>query len=114
MEIIRYCYTDIVLLFLLSYNCRLFFDKNLLSGISIIKSLLSPFWGFYWFVTVYICFYLLCPFLNKFVQSLGERELGVFVLILAVVSQMMQMLIRGNSNYGTMFTFCFLFFSGLS
>jgi surface polysaccharide O-acyltransferase-like enzyme len=39
----------------------------------------------YWFVTYYMVIYLLSPFLNKFIKSLGKEKCGALILILGIL-----------------------------
>lgn len=64
---------------------------TLLTGIAdvnlkiIIKSLLSPFFGQYWYITAYCMLYLVSPLLNKLLHNIQDNELLKLIFILTLL-----------------------------
>lgn len=79
------------------------------SWIGFIKALLAPFLGSYWFVTAYICLYLIMPLLNRLVNCLSKEQLKYSILILTVSVIFFFMLQGENAEYGLIGVWSYLF-----
>ena len=77
---------------------------------TLLKIVAAPFIGSYWFVTAYICFYIMIPILNWLANSLSDKQLEHMVLVMTITVIMFQMLVLGNPTYGIISTFSYLFF----
>lgn len=76
--------------------CQVLFYSIALYGVSVafglaefsysglVKVLFPVLTSSYWFVTCYVGLYILAPFINKFIQSLGKGQLKKLILILFV------------------------------
>lgn len=69
------------------------------------KELLTPAYPQYWFVTNYLLFYMLVPFLKIFVDNISDKQLKLCVLLLTIIIAAFR-LSEGVSN---LVYFCYLF-----
>lgn len=75
-----------------------------------IKMLLTPIIGSYWFLTTYLLFYLICPLLNRLVNSLDDKRLRNAVIILTITIPCYHTVFGGeNFAYGVVSTFTYIF-----
>lgn len=85
------------------------FNVNIFSVVGLCKALLAPFLGSYWFTTIYILFYLICPLLNKLVNSLSDTQLKYSLYILTISVPGFMMVTGGNAGYGMVGVFSYIF-----
>lgn len=96
------------------YSLCMFFAAVLAGGIpfeakQLIKAAAAPFLGSYWFVTSYLLFYFLVPFLHRFVWSMNEAQLKRAVYVLTGIIVLFQMVIAGNPSWGILSIFCYIY-----
>ena len=103
--------SKIVILYSLIWYVGLVFHGDV--GISlkwILKMVLSPFIGTYWFVTAFIIFYMLCPLLNFFVIKMSNNQLKKTTIILTVAVCVYHTVFGGETALmGVISTFAYLF-----
>lgn len=76
----------------------------------LLKMFLSPILGSYWFVVAYIIFYMLCPYLNIFVNCLSDAQMKRVVYGLFLVVAMYHTVFGGETALlGIISTFVFIF-----
>lgn len=79
------------------------------SIVGLFKASLAPFLGTYWFVTAYICFYLVMPLLNKLVSNLSSEQLKYSVLMLTISIIFFFMIQGANAEYGVIGVWSYVF-----
>ncbi len=60
-------------------------NLDVISTKVIIKELLTPIYPQYWFVTNYVIFYMIVPFLQVFVKSIDKKRLGLLCCIFSIL-----------------------------
>ena len=70
--------------------------------------LATPFYNQYWFVTAYLLFYLIAPFLKKAVVHFSQKELGCLCIVLTVFVPCYSFLWENIG--GDLAVFCYVFF----
>lgn len=61
------------------------FNFEPLGAKQFIKTLLTPIYGGYWFIRSYLFFYLLVPFLQKYLQTSPEEQIKKLLIVLTVL-----------------------------
>lgn len=75
------------------------FSLKLLDGSDLIKELITPFYSQYWFVTTYIMFALLEPFLRNYIRSLCQEQLKAICIVLCALVFVYNMVFLSNPGY---------------
>lgn len=76
----------------------------------LVKMVVTPFIGSYWFVTAFLIFYMLCPLLNVFVRKLTDGQLKKATVVLTIVICIYHTIFGGETSLmGVMSTFVYLF-----
>ena len=65
----------------------------------IIKELLTPMYNQYWFITTYIVFILILPFLSKFYKQMSNSQLVLFVAIITIISNIYGIVFTSQTGY---------------
>lgn len=87
---------------------------NLISLKLIIKSVLPISFKIYWFPTVYLGFYLLSPFIKKFVISLDKKMFDKLIIILSIMLVIIPTFIPGSHPFTSdMMVALFMIFLGI-
>lgn len=74
----------------------------------IIKSIFSPFFQMYWFVTAYCMLYVVFPYLNRIIDSFSTHHLSKFLVILTLFVPVYKT-IYGNAPVGEFIFFIYLY-----
>lgn len=81
LELVFYCW--------LSYGVQRLVQPEPINGRIVLEMIFPMIYNRYWFATAYLLLYLLCPFINRFVKALDQRELqralGLFLALWCVI-----------------------------
>lgn len=75
--------------------------KTKVSLTDILYSLLPINFGYYWYVTCYLLFYLLYPYLNKFIETLSKAQFFRFTFILVLLYLILNTFLVNSTKYFT-------------
>lgn len=79
------------------------------TAVQMLKAAAAPFIGSYWFITSYLLFYFLVPFLHRFVWSMDNVQLKRAIYVLTGIVVLFQMVIIGNASWGILSIFCYIY-----
>lgn len=84
---------------------------EVVSGKIIIKELLTPVYGQYWFVTTYCVFYMLTPILRIILKGISQKQLKLICIAGSFICPVYTMIFGGNEILGgSLMDFCYVFF----
>lgn len=83
------------------YSTLVIFGLISFSASGYVQAIFPVFGGLYWFVSAYVGMYLLSPFINRFIASIGQKaHLSIITLLVAIFSvwPSLLLLIKGTTS----------------
>lgn len=86
---------------------KLVLDSDSVSLMMVIKEALTPIYHQYGFLTTYIAFYCLVPFMQKFIRSISYEALKVLCIMLTVIMPIYTLIFKSLANGVAWFVYIF-------
>lgn len=75
----------------------------------LLKAFLTPVYSGYWFIRTYLLFYLIVPFLQKYVQSADEQTHKKLLMLLTVLLPVLRFFLFVEGEFGNVGDFVYVF-----